>query len=181
MRVSLLTQIAPENRLLTRIGPAAKDAESVVIAVSFIQRSGMKQLFRQLRPMLERGRQVTIYTSGYMGITDPLALDDLLRLSNHYESLKAYFNIDDRFHAKFLLFDEPNGRYALFLGSSNISVEGLAATGELNVYVSGSKSDGVYKDMRIVIDTLQKTRAFEELNTDLIKLYKRHRPQLGTR
>jgi HKD family nuclease len=181
MKVSLLTQIAPENRLLTRLGPQAKDAESAIVAVSFIQRSGMKHLFQRLRPLLDRDRPVTIFTSGYLGITDPLALEDLLRLTKLYKSLKAFFNLEERFHSKFLLFDKPRSSYALFLGSSNISVEGLAATGELNVHVRGQKSDSIYRDMQIVIGSLRQSHRFEELAQDLIAEYRRHYPKRSTK
>lgn len=177
MKASLLTQIAPENRLLKRLGPAAKDAESAFVAVSFIQRSGMKHLFQRLRLMLAKRRPVTIFTSGYLGITDPLALEDLLRLSVDFPFLKPYFNLDDRFHSKFLLFEKPSNAYGLFLGSSNISVEGLAATGELNIHVQGQKSDRIYRDIQIVIDNLTKGRRFVPLTDDLIDQYRRLYPK----
>ncbi len=56
MRVSLLTQIAPEKKLLERLKPAAIDAISAFIAVSFIQRTAFKHIFHVVKGILDRGR-----------------------------------------------------------------------------------------------------------------------------
>jgi hypothetical protein len=53
MKASLLTQIAPENRLLNRLGTETRASRSAFIAVSFIQRAGMKHLFKGLKPLLD--------------------------------------------------------------------------------------------------------------------------------
>lgn len=173
MKVSLLTQIAPENRLLNRLGPEARTAHSVVVAVSFIQRTGMKHLFKSLKVLLDRSRPVTVYTSGYLGITDPEALEDLLRLCDNYESLQALFNPEDRFHSKFFFFEKPGDTYSLFLGSSNVSVGGFADTGELNIHIRGQTTDAVCRDIKIVIANLEKNRSFEPLTEDSILNYRK--------
>jgi HKD family nuclease len=173
MRTSLLTQIAPENRLLHRLGPEARTARAAFLAVSFIQRAGMKHLFKSLRALLDESRPVAVYTSGYLGITDPAALDDLLRLSSHYRSLQVFFNPDDRFHSKFFFFDKPADRYSLFLGSSNVSVGGFADTGELNVHIRGKSVDSVHRDIQIVIGNLRNNRGFRPLTSDLISDYRK--------
>ena len=104
MKVSLLTQIAPEKKLLERLTPAAKNAQNAFVAVSFIQRKGFMHLFKSIKGILERAGEVTVYTSGYLRITEPAALEDLLRMADHYPFLTVYFKPDDRFHSKFLLF-----------------------------------------------------------------------------
>ncbi len=172
MRVSLLTEIAPENKLLSRIASEARNAKTAFIAVSFIQREGLKYFFESIKGMLNKGKQVTIYTSGYLRITEPNALEDLLKLTKSYNSLKVYFNPDDRFHSKFFLFEKPNKTYSLFLGSSNISLGGLAEIGELNVHISGKISDQIYRDLKIAIDNLRKNRRFKKIDRDVISQYK---------
>jgi hypothetical protein len=76
-----------------------------------------------------------VFTSGYRGVTEPEALDDLPKLSHEYHSLTVRFNVGDRFHAKFIYLRRPAQAYCLFVGSSNISVAGLAGLGELNVQI----------------------------------------------
>src|SRR5262245_66686138 len=129
MKASLLTQIAPENRLLNRIGPEAKTARAAFLAVSFIQRAGMKHLFKSLKGLLDRSRPVAVYTSGYLGITDPDALEDLLRLSTRYEPLQVFFNPVDRFDSKSFHFETPADGYSPCLASSNISRDWAQAYG----------------------------------------------------
>jgi HKD family nuclease len=183
MKASLLTQIAPENRLLNRLGPEARTARSAFVAVSFIQRAGMKHLFKSLKVLLDRSLPVTVYTSGYLGITDPKALEDLLRLCDHYESLRVFFNAEDRFHSKFFFFEKPGDTYSLFLGSSNVSVGGFADTGELNAHIRGKSTDAICRDIQTVMANLEKNRNFEPLSEDAIRAYrKRHgdkRPKSG--
>jgi HKD family nuclease len=175
MKVSLLTQIAPENRLLNRLGPEARAARSAFIAVSFIQRTGMQHLFESLRVLLDRSRPVTVYTSGYLDITDPSALEDLLRLCGRYESLRVFFNAQDRFHSKFFFFEKPGDGYSLFLGSSNVSVGGFADTGELNVHIRGKATDAVCRDIRTVMANLEKDRNFVPLSEGAILAYRKRR------
>lgn len=179
MRISILTQIAPEKRLLERLDHAAENADKAFIAVSFIQKTGFKLLFKSIRGILEKAGNVTLYTSGYLRITEPKALEDLLRLTRNYPSLNVFFNPDDRFHSKFLLFERPKTTYTLFLGSSNISVGGLSELGELNAEISGKISDQVYKDVQIVIDNLKKEKSFEKISEDLIDEYKEEYKRRG--
>jgi len=174
-----LTQIEPEKRLLERLKPAAENAEKVFIAVSFIQKKAFKHFFKSIRGILEKAGNVTIYTSGYLRITEPGALEDLLRLARNYPSLNVYFNPHDRFHSKFLLFQKPKKAYTLFLGSSNISLGGLLELGELNAEIGGKTLDEAYKDIQIVIGNLEKEKNFEKINESLIDEYKEEYKKKG--
>ena len=80
MRTELLTQIAPENSLLSRLKPRARRASTAIIGVSFVQRRGLQHLFACLHGLLEAKRPVEFYTSGYLGITELGALEDLHKL-----------------------------------------------------------------------------------------------------
>jgi HKD family nuclease len=157
---------------LYRLEREIKNTDKAFIAVSFIQRGGMEQMFKMLKKILEIKKEVIIYTSGYLRITDPEALEDLLSIKPSYKTLKVYFNPKDRFHAKFILLNKPRKNYTLFLGSSNISVEGLKEIGELNIQIKGNTNDQVYKNVKIVINNLMKDKNFKEINEDVIEEYK---------
>jgi HKD family nuclease len=135
----------------------------------------LKRTRKRLKVMLNRSRPVIVYTSGYLEITDPKALEDLLRLCGHYESLRVFFNAQDRFHSKFFFFDKPDDAYSLFLGSSNVSVGGFADTGELNVHIRGKSTDAVCRDIKTVMANLEKNRDFEPLSDDAILAYRKRR------
>jgi hypothetical protein len=87
--------------------------------------------------------------------------------------LEIYFKPSDRFHAKFLLFEKPKHNFILFVGSSNISAEGLAEIGEMNIQISGIKSNQIYKDINLVIENLKKDKTFKKLDPDLISRYEK--------
>lgn len=174
MKVILLTEIAEENMLLNRLKIEATEADKAVIAVSFINSAGLTHLVSKLKPLLEAGHSVAIFTSGYLRITEPKALQRLLKLTSTFDSLKVFFNPNDRFHAKFLLFEKPNRAYTLFLGSSNITLQGLGAAGELNVQISGKSSDEVFKSVKIVIANLASDTSFKELDGNLIDEYEQN-------
>jgi HKD family nuclease len=172
VNIKLLTQISPENRLLNRLNHETMNAQKAFIAVSFIQNAGLKHLFKSIKGMLINKKTVVLYTAGYLGITDPVALERLLQMSQEFFSLKVYFNPADRFHSKFLLFEKPQKKYCLFLGSSNVSVGGLIDVGELNIQLKGKITDQVYKDLQIVINNLVKNKDFKRIDKTLITNYK---------
>jgi HKD family nuclease len=181
MRTELLTQIAPENALLTRLKPVMRRASAAVIGIAFIQRQGLKHLFACARPLLDADRHVEMFTSGYLGITQVGALEDLLKLCRQYPSLTVRFNLGDRFHAKYIYLRQPARRYCLFVGSSNISVAGLAGLGELNVQIRGQDADPVGRSIGIVTENLRKDRTFRKLTPDVIDEYRRTLPGLRGR
>lgn len=171
MKISLLTGIAPENKLLERLKGEIKDARKIFMAVSFIQEAGLKYLISCLKPLINNN-EIKIYTSGYLNITDPEALQNLLKLSNSFKNIKVFFNPNDRFHSKFIFIEKEKNNYSLFLGSSNISVGGLQEIGELNVLLKGKKGDEIFKDIKIVIDNFEKDKNFKEIAEDIVNEYK---------
>lgn len=175
MKVKILTQIAEENKLLFQLNKEVKKAKKAIIAVSFMQRAGLNLFFDHIREILNRNKKVEIFTSGYMGITDPKALKSLLQLSKIYgDLLKVYFKPTHKFHAKYFFFERPDKSYCVFLGSSNISETGLSEIGELNVKIIGKHNDSIHKDLKIVIDNLKKDREFKLLNQEQIEIYQRN-------
>jgi HKD family nuclease len=117
VKTELLTQIAPENALLLRLRAMARQASAAVVGVAFVWRRGLKPLFSSLGGLLEARGRIEVFTSGYLGVTEPEALDDLLKLSHEYHSLTVRFNVGDRFHAKFIYLRRPAQAYCLLVGS----------------------------------------------------------------
>jgi HKD family nuclease len=151
-------------------------AQAAVVGVAFVQRKGLKYLFGALKKLLDAEHPVELFTSGYLGITEVGALEDLLRLGREYPSLGVRFNMGDRFHAKFIYVSRPSQTYCLFVGSSNISVAGLAGLGEVNVQIRGSSTDSVGRSITVVVDNLRRDRTFRPLSAELIDEYRESLP-----
>lgn len=171
MEIKLLTGIAPENKLYKKLKEEIKDAKDITMAVSFIKKAGLKKhLEKPFKQLLKNGK-IKIYTSGYLRITEPKALEELLKLSKSHNNLDIFFNPKDRFHAKFIFIEKRRGHYSLFLGSSNISVGGLEGIGELNILLKGKKGDEINKDIKVCIENLEKDNNFKKINNEMISKY----------
>jgi len=113
--------------------------DRVDIVVSFIKMSGLHLLEGALQDALDRGAQVRILTTDYLGLTELAALARLHDLmDDHPDQLAARVFHDPlvSFHPKAYLFYSSNGRAeAAFVGSSNLSGSGLAGGIEWNLLV----------------------------------------------
>jgi HKD family nuclease len=173
VKTNLLSQIAPDNRLLRRLSIATKTATEAFVAVSFATKAGAATLVQVLSPMVKRGASVKVYLSGYMNITHPKALSDLHSLALHYpDQLHVYFDPDSTFHCKFMLLRLPDKKFEAFVGSSNLSVSAFHDEGELNVQVSGSTTDAFYKSAQFARQHIENDFAFEPLKPDAIEEYR---------
>ncbi len=118
-----------EARMLDVVRRGLESADEVRIAVSFTRCSGLQLLVDPLRELAERGGRAQVLTSTYQCITQPEALETLLRLPN----------IDTRvqsgpfaFHAKFWWFQGGRGAEC-WAGSSNLTKGGLSTNLEWNL------------------------------------------------
>ena len=128
--------------MLDALRSAIANATSIEIAVSFVKRSGLKLIMDDLVLALESGRckQLSFLTSDYMGITDPLALRELLLLAEMGADVRIHeTQAGQSFHLKAYLFLESNDdgwcRAEAFVGSSNLSRPALTDGLEWNYRV----------------------------------------------
>lgn len=118
----------PDRRMLDALRSAIAEATSIEIAVSFVKRSGLALIMSDLILALESGRckHLSFLTSDYMHITDPLALRELMLLSDMGADIRVHEVLPGQsFHLKAYLFLESDGgdwrRAEAFVGSSNLS------------------------------------------------------------
>lgn len=174
MRTVLLSQIAPVNRLLSRLKEAAGTATDALVAVAFATEKGAQKLVEVLSPVVTRGATVRVYLSGYMMVTHPQALWDLFALAKAFPGrLSVYFDSNSKFHYKFILLRIPHGKFVAFIGSSNLSVSAFDEEGELNVSVSGSTTDPFFSDASAVERHIAKDFGFRPLTKDVIGDYQK--------
>jgi superfamily II DNA or RNA helicase/HKD family nuclease/predicted house-cleaning noncanonical NTP pyrophosphatase (MazG superfamily) len=132
-RGTVLSQNAPHpvrlhsggrSRLLDALRRELAGCLSASIAVSFVLESGLDLLEGALRCALLRGVSIRFLTTDYLQVTEPEALQRLIRLPGHIE-LRAFSHPNRAFHPKAYVFDRGNGEGCAFVGSSNVSRSGL--------------------------------------------------------
>ncbi len=127
-----------ESPLLPQLVAAINQASEIEIAVSFLQVSGLELLFLPLQEALERGANLKLLTSDYLGITNPVALRQLLALeqslshSNQQIDLRIYkTSRAESFHLKSYIFTKIENQHIIegcaFIGSNNISKTALTS------------------------------------------------------
>ena len=124
-------------------------ADKINFIVSFIKWTGIRIFEKELFEFTERGGQLKVITTSYMGATDLKAVEYLSRLKN--SEIKVSYNTDnERLHAKAYLFLRNTGFHTGYIGSSNISRSALTNGLEWNLKVTT-------KEVGHIIDKFQKT------------------------
>jgi superfamily II DNA or RNA helicase len=124
-------------------------SDKISFLVSFIKWTGIRIFEKELFEFTERGGQLKVITTSYMGATDLKAVEYLSSLKN--TEVKVSYNTEnERLHAKAYLFLRETGFHTGYIGSSNISRSALTSGLEWNLKVTT-------KEVGHIIDKFQKT------------------------
>ncbi len=118
------------------------DFDQIDIVVSFIKMSGLKLLLGPIEDALGRGARIRVLTTDYLGLTEPAALarlHDLMEDAPDSISVRLFHDPEISFHPKAYLFYSASGAEAAFVGSSNLSGQGLNGGMEWNLLVGASR------------------------------------------
>jgi superfamily II DNA or RNA helicase/HKD family nuclease len=139
------SQISLESELKKEI----RSANRIDLLVSFIKFKGIIIIERALEEFTQRGGQLRVITTTYMGASDYKAIKLLSKLENTQVKI-SYNTGNERLHAKAYLFYRNTGYHTGYIGSSNFSRSALTDGLEWNVKITTS-------EVSHIIDKFQKT------------------------
>lgn len=163
---ALLTNAPDEPNLATELKSEIASADSVDLLCAFVRWHGIRLLENDLRIVREAGIPFRVVTTTYLGSTERLALDRLVREFGA-EVRVQYDAQRTRLHAKAWLFRRRSGFDTGYVGSSNLSraapLDGL----EWNVRLSQVATPDLLRKFEATFDTYWNDNSFESYDPDL--------------
>ncbi|MDZ7617850.1 MAG: phospholipase D-like domain-containing protein, partial [Patescibacteria group bacterium] len=150
------------------------------IATAFCTRAMLNLLLRPFEEFLARGGELSLLTSVMNNFNNP---DDLVHLRRELpdcrlrifypgqgEGLQRFAALPTAFHLKCFLFQKEDGRNAIIVGSSNLTIGGLSRNEEWNLYSNSEVNlPFVRGDNRSIFNTAEEQflRYWESDSVDL--------------
>jgi superfamily II DNA or RNA helicase len=134
-------------------------ADDVDLLCAFIKWQGLRVLEKALLELRERGGQLRVITTTYMGATDQRALDRLVELGAEVKI--SYETRTTRLHAKAWLFRRATGMSTAYVGSSNLSRTALTDGLEWNVRLSNVEQAHLLETFAETFDSYWADPSFE--------------------
>lgn len=149
-------------------------AEQVDIASAYVTVAALRQLEHFLEDAQKKKRQLTVRLlfGLYQRFTPPAALDKMLKLQKAYPArLFVRVATNNRFHWKLYLVKNRNSR-RLYVGSANLTEDGLSASGELSLKVTANAKDRITHLLEKEFEDLWRDESFI-LNKSVLNKYQK--------
>ena len=138
------------------------------LLVSFIKFKGIIILERELKEFTQRGGQLRVITTTYMGASDYKAIQLLSKLENTQVKI-SYNTGNERLHAKAYLFYRNTGFHTGYIGSSNFSRSALTDGLEWNVKITTKEVSHIIDKFQKTFDSYWKSDDFEIFDDNIHK------------
>ncbi|MFJ5894963.1 DUF3427 domain-containing protein [Streptomyces sp. NPDC093064] len=163
---SLLTNSPEDLSLGAELRAELATADRIDLLCAFVKWYGIRVLEDALRAAKERGVEIRVITTTYMGATDRHALDRLVR--DFGATVKVNYEVrSTRLHAKAWLFRRKTGFDTAYVGSSNLSRAALLDGLEWNVRLSSVATPAVLDKFEATFEAYWNDSAFETYYPDL--------------
>ncbi|MBW7877336.1 MAG: DEAD/DEAH box helicase family protein [Candidatus Cloacimonetes bacterium] len=178
-----------EDPLFPQLCSSLSWAKEVFWAVSFVKTTGLRQILPELFLAQDRGCELRLLTSDYLGVTDPESLRLLLLLQERgaktriFETSRQDSSESRGFHLKAYLFAKEDTNHTqrarAYVGSSNLSLQALTTGLEWNYRIDYPEDPG-FKRIREQFDKLFYDSATCSLSEEWISDYEKRRqiPQI---
>lgn len=162
---ALLTNASEDPNLKHELEAELPSADRVDLLCAFVRWSGLRLLVPALRKLRDRGAQLRVITTTYMGVTERGAIDYLVRELDAEVSI-SYEQHSTRLHAKAWLLRRDTGFDTAYVGSSNLSKAALLDGLEWNVRLSAIATPRLLDKFEATFDAYWVSDEFEAYDPD---------------
>ncbi|MDI3421316.1 DUF3427 domain-containing protein [Streptomyces luteolus] len=163
---ALITNSPDDPSLGTELRAELATADRIDLLCAFVKWYGIRVLEDALRDAKRRNVPIRVITTTYIGATDRIALDRLVR--EFGAEVKVNYEIrSTRLHAKAWLFRRNSRFDTAYVGSSNLSKAALLDGLEWNVRLSSVATPAVLGKFEATFDAYWNDTSFEDYNPDI--------------
>nr|WP_288697949.1 DEAD/DEAH box helicase [uncultured Allisonella sp.] len=167
-RSFLFTNDKAEASMASELSREILSSDRIDFLVSFIKFSGLTMILPDLRRFTERGGQLRVITTTYMGATDAKAVKVLTELPN--TEVRMSHDMDrTRLHAKAYMFHRNSGFSTAYVGSSNLSHAAIADGLEWNMKIAKQDMPEVMRKMEASFEGYWHSPGFNTVHTEDIE------------